>query len=121
MRRWNEDKLATELAGPRGDVVAMRAVCAIFRRQTQDERATATTRHTNGVGFAQNDARVGTTMARWMDCGQGDGILRRRVGGFVIRTDGTHQDRIELCKTLAWKYRRQLLNEAARVQGQQAA
>lgn len=80
---WNETKLAQELEGARAEQVAMRAVCAIFRRWT------------------------------WMTYGLLDGIFRRRVGGSYRRADATFVDRVELCKELAWKYRKQLIEIAS--------
>lgn len=111
---WTETKLRDELDGPRGALVAMRAVCAIFRAQTADEQAHATTRYRNGVGFSQADAKAGTDLVRWMDCGRGDGILRRRCGGVYYRANGDCIARVVLCKALAWKYRKQLLAHLGR-------
>ena len=41
-----------------------RAVVVLFYRQTLDERLSKETLHDNGVGFAGNDARRGTYLAK---------------------------------------------------------
>lgn len=43
-----------------------RAIVAIYRRQTESERASAQTKHQNGVGFSAFHAMPGTYYARWV-------------------------------------------------------
>jgi hypothetical protein len=98
---------------------ACRAVCALFREQTADEKATADTRHDNKRGFSQAHAKVGTEMARWM-CDGNDGVMKRRVGGSFpryIRSGGkwiknpsafAGRARLEVAAEIALHYAEQL-------------
>ena len=63
---------------------AMRAVCAIFRNQTDYEKSCRATVNKNGDGFRANHAKAGSDLALWMSRGNHDGIMRRRVGGTTI-------------------------------------
>lgn len=63
---------------------AMRAVCAIFRNQTDYEKSCRATVNKNGYGFRANHAKAGSDLALWMSRGNHDGIMRRRVGGTTI-------------------------------------
>lgn len=47
-----------------------RAVLAIYRRQTEYEKASLETRFRNSEGFNGVDARCGTIMARWILSGR---------------------------------------------------
>jgi hypothetical protein len=113
------------------DLAAMRAVCAIFRRQTEDEKRDETTRHDNSRGFSQAHAKVGSELALWMTGGKQDGVLRRRVGGKFpgkwihagVRDNGKNvwkkntsafsgRDRVEVCRDIARRYTRQLVEIA---------
>lgn len=49
----------------RNDVVE-RAIVAIYRRQTHDERTSDETKHRNGVGFSGAHAKLGSYYARWV-------------------------------------------------------
>lgn len=60
---WNEAKIAKLLNT--NDQAVGRAIIAIYDRQTQDEKATSNTRHTNGRGFRANHASKGSYYARW--------------------------------------------------------
>lgn len=42
-----------------------RALVAIFRRQTDDEKSTNGTQWKNGMGFSANDARMGSIGAKY--------------------------------------------------------
>jgi hypothetical protein len=98
---------------------ACRAICALFREQTADEKAVASTRHDNARGFSQAHAKVGTEMARWM-CAGDDGVMTRRVGGkfpLWLREGGkwvknpsafAGRDRIEVATEIALHYAGQL-------------
>lgn len=60
--------LAEKLANPNPDYVMHfigRALVALLARQTEDEKQTAHTKHTNYRGFAQNDAKSGTLSAKY--------------------------------------------------------
>ncbi len=88
------------------DVAAQRAVCALFRQQTADEKEAAVTRHRNRRGFTATEARVGTEMAVWMTRGCADGVMRRRVGGRIHFGDWL--DRVEACRKIAMNHLGQL-------------
>ena len=47
-----------------------RAVVAIYRRQTADEKEAYETKHHNRVGFAACHARLGTYYAKWILSGR---------------------------------------------------
>lgn len=51
-----------------------RAVCVamvwLYQRQTEDEKATESTKHDNGVGFTGFDARVGSYYAKYVLSGR---------------------------------------------------
>lgn len=68
-----------------------KAILAIYNRQTESEQANSTTLHTNGVGFAGPDARLGSYYARWIISGRS--------------LSGKHLDK---ARQMAIKYRRQL-------------
>jgi hypothetical protein len=48
----------------RNDKAALEAICRIFDRQTEDEKRADHTRHDNGIGFQQSDAKFGGFIAR---------------------------------------------------------
>jgi hypothetical protein len=53
------------------DVLAVeRAVVAIYRRQTEDEKEAYETKHHNRVGFAACHAGLGTYYAKWILSGK---------------------------------------------------
>lgn len=73
----------------RHDKAVERGLVAIYNRQTADERATAHTKHANGVGFSGVDARLGSYLAKWIQSGKpltgkhlerGRRIARKYVG-----------------------------------------
>ena len=73
------------------DKVALEAICRIYDRQTADEKQADHTRHDNGIGFQQCDAKFGGFIARLYRSG---------------RTP--YAARMERVRRLAIKYRRQL-------------
>lgn len=72
-----------------------RAMVVIYDRQTTDEKAVSTTRHSNNRGFQACDARRGSYYARWVLSGK--------------HLTGNH---LERARTMAIKYRRQLVDAA---------
>lgn len=48
----------------RNDKVACEAICRIYDRQTADEKQVNHTKHDNGIGFQQCDAKFGGFIAR---------------------------------------------------------
>lgn len=91
--KYNREDIVKIIEG--SDKAVERAILAIFRRQTQDEQVQATTKHSNGVGFAGCDAHYGTYCAKWVLSGK--------------HLSGSH---LEKCRKLARKYVRQLVDEA---------
>lgn len=95
----------------KGDWAAQRAVCRLWACQMADEQAAAVTEHSNRIGFNKSHAKIGKHLADWMDEGQGDGVMRRRVGG-QCWFQGRRQDRIEVVRYLASFYAGQLADFA---------
>lgn len=91
---------------------AMRAVLALYKRQTEDEKSSASTRHANGRGFSVTTVSEGTRLARWMTYNRPDGILRRRVGGVIRHGKYAGMTRIEACRAIALHHARQLADIA---------
>ena len=54
----------------RSQTAVERAVVAIYRRQTEDEKAAYETKHHNRVGFAACHAGLGTYYAKWILSGK---------------------------------------------------
>lgn len=48
----------------RNDHAALEAICRIYDRQTADEKQVNQTKHDNGIGFQQCDAKFGGFIAR---------------------------------------------------------
>ena len=97
----------------KNDVAAMRAVCALFRRQTEDEKSAKQTRHLNGRGFSAAHARTGSVLADWMSMGRGDGEYRRSLGGRMV-FGGKLMNRVDVARHLALAYVGQLTETANR-------
>jgi len=102
-KTWTESEIKALIE--KSDVAAQRAVCAIYKRQTVDERASAETRWLNGVGFSASDAKIGSRLARWMLAGTGE--FTRPVDGQTFR-GGLYMSRLAICRALALKYAKQL-------------
>lgn len=64
------DDIKARLDGLRGEKVQRlyveKAILAIYRYQTEDEKRTDETRHDNSVGFSSPDARVMSYCAKWL-------------------------------------------------------
>lgn len=67
-RTWTRTEIETLINT--SDRAVGRAMVAIWRRQTQDEQATETTRHHNGIGFSGWTARSGSYYAGWVLSGR---------------------------------------------------
>ena len=108
----------------RNDKAAMRAVCALFRQQTADEKVSEATRHDNSRGFSQAHAKVGSELTVWMTSGKNDGVMRRRTGGTfpkwfrnpagsarkwtASKSAFAGRSRVEVCHEIALHYAGQL-------------
>jgi type IV secretory pathway component VirB8 len=55
-KKWTEQSIIELLNS--SDKAVTRAVIAIYKRQTEDEKVTHDTKHTNGIGFNSADARL---------------------------------------------------------------
>lgn len=87
---WTEQKIVALL---NTSVRAVeRGLVAIYRLQTEDEKSSETTKHTNGVGFSGADANTGSYLAKWVMSG------KHLSGEFVGKG-----------RKIALKYRKQLL------------
>lgn len=78
------------------DRAVERAVVAIFRRQTEDEKVARATKHSNGVGFNGPDSKICSYYANWVLSGR--------------RLTGNHLDK---CRERMYKYAGQLEEIAA--------
>ena len=72
--------------------VAELAVVRLYHLQTNEERMTASTVESNGIGFNAFDAKIGSSLAK-----------------SIIRKFTLSKQQILLCKKLATKYSKQLL------------
>ncbi|PWA83661.1 hypothetical protein CTI12_AA166580 [Artemisia annua] len=84
--------------------LCMSAVCALYRQQTEDEKAFKVTRYLNGRGFNQDDAQRGSVLAEFLMDGDPAGDLKKSV------EDLKQFDKkgIEDCRRIAIYYSRQL-------------
>lgn len=92
-KTWTEDDVRGLLQ--RNDTAIERAMAALLRRQTADERAAQDTRHTNQRGFSCAHARRGTYYGNWVNSGR--------------KLTGHH---LALARSIALRYVRQLVEEA---------
>lgn len=63
------------------DRAVERAILAIYNCQTDDEKSSEATKHSNGRGFSGSDARLGSYWARWILSGKnltGNHLLNAR-------------------------------------------
>lgn len=84
--------------------LCMRAVCALYRQQTEDEKASKETIHHNERGFSQPDAFRATKLAEFLTDGDPGGNLNKTVEE-LKQYDSKG---IKLCMKLAAKYSKQL-------------
>ncbi|KAL8251980.1 hypothetical protein R6Q59_035673 [Mikania micrantha] len=85
-------------------LLCMRAVCALYRQQTDDEKASKETIHQNERGFDQPDAPRASKVAEFLIDGDCHGDLKKTVE----ELKEYDSNGIELCMTLAAKYSKQL-------------
>lgn len=60
---WTAERIKNLLAT--NDKAVARGVIALYKRQTADEQNSEHTKHNNGIGFNQADARYLSYCARW--------------------------------------------------------
>jgi hypothetical protein len=90
---WNRNGIRHLLLT--NDRAVERAMVAIYKRQTADEKATDDTKHVNGRGFNCCHAKRGSYFARWVLSG-------RRLSGWHLET----------ARKMALRYTRQLAEVA---------
>lgn len=84
--------------------LCMRAVCALYRQQTADEKASKETIHHNARGFSQCDASRASKVAEFLTDGDSGGDMNKTVEELK-----QHDSKgIKLCMALAAKYSKQL-------------
>ncbi|KAK6936721.1 hypothetical protein RJ641_033751 [Dillenia turbinata] len=84
--------------------LCMRAVCALYRRQTQEEQSVKGTLFQNRRGFSKLDAHRGSTLAEFLTDGDPTGDIKKSM------KELQHFDPKgpELCRKLATHYSKQL-------------
>ncbi|KAD4585935.1 hypothetical protein E3N88_23536 [Mikania micrantha] len=87
-------------------VLCMRAVCALYRQQTDDEKASKETIHHNERGFSQPDAHRASKLAEFLINGDCNGDLSKTVE----ELKEYDSKGIKLCMRLAAKYSKQLFS-----------
>ncbi|PON96876.1 hypothetical protein TorRG33x02_072550 [Trema orientale] len=84
--------------------LCMKAVCALYRQQTSEEKITKGSLFYNNRGFNKFDALRGTTLAEFLTDGDAEGDM--------IKTEQELEDydpkAIKLCRSLATNYSKQL-------------
>ncbi len=83
MKVWTKDDIHALL--DKSPAAVMRAITAIYQRQTDDERSGAYTRETNGVGFSKFDAEFMTSLAIQIANGRGLSPKQMAVGRNKIK------------------------------------
>ncbi|KAJ0887874.1 hypothetical protein HanRHA438_Chr09g0395811 [Helianthus annuus] len=84
--------------------LCMRAVCALYRQQTADEKASKLTTHQNERGFSQADASRGCMLAEFLTDGDPNCDLNKTVE--ELKEYGSKE--VKLCRALAATYSKQL-------------
>lgn len=84
--------------------LCMKAVCALYRQQTSDEKCYKEALHQNHRGFSKFDAARGSVLAEFLTDGEPSGEVKKSVEE-LLQYDLTA---LELCKHLATHYSKQL-------------
>ncbi|KAI3508352.1 hypothetical protein L1887_23358 [Cichorium endivia] len=110
IRRKKDLKLKWDLEGEmladfgKDPELCMKAVCAIYRQQTADERACKGTIYHNARGFSHVDALRASKLAEFLTDGDSGGDLNKTVE----ELEEYDSKGIKLCMQLATKYSKQL-------------
>ncbi|XP_021729025.1 nucleolar protein dnt1-like [Chenopodium quinoa] len=86
--------------------LCMKAVCAIYRQQTNEEKACKASIVSNGRGFSKFDATRGTYLGEFLTDGVPNGDLVKSVE----ELQKYHPSGVEECRSLADRYSKQLFN-----------
>jgi len=92
-KQWTEKEIVVLLE--KNDKAVERAVVAIYNLQTNTEKSAESTMVLNDIGFAANDAPMGSYLAKWILSG------KKLSGKFLM-----------IARKMAIKYRKQLLEIA---------
>ncbi|CAN6976639.1 unnamed protein product [Brassica oleracea var. botrytis] len=84
--------------------LCMRAVCVLYRFQTEGEKATRSSHVANGRGFSMADADRGTRIGQFLTDGDPEGDLKKSVE--ELRS--FEFNAVEICSALARHYSKQL-------------
>ncbi|CAH8279468.1 unnamed protein product [Arabidopsis lyrata] len=84
--------------------LCMRAVCVLFRFQTEDEKVGRSSHVSNGRGFSKVDAERGTSIALFLTDGDPAGDLKKSVE----HLKSFKFEDVKKCEILACKYSKQL-------------
>lgn len=63
MNKWNKDNIRELILN--NDVMVRKSLITLFEKQTEDEKQTEITKHTNNAGFNHADAKRMTGMAKF--------------------------------------------------------
>ncbi|CAN8244478.1 unnamed protein product [Cochlearia groenlandica] len=84
--------------------LCMRAVCVLYRFQTEGEKLTSSSHVCNGRGFSRFDAIRGTRIGRFLTDGDPKGDLKKSVE----ELKSFEFESLEVCRALADRYSKQL-------------
>ncbi|KAL1206679.1 hypothetical protein V5N11_027239 [Cardamine amara subsp. amara] len=84
--------------------LCMRAVCVLYRFQSEDEKLSWSSHHSNGRGFSKFDAARGTRIGNFLTDGDPEGDLKKSVE----ELESFDREAVETCRGLADKYSKQL-------------
>jgi len=93
MAKWTKEEIKHIVMT--NDRAVDRALSVLYDRQTRDEKSDSATKHSNGVGFKANHARLGSYYGKWVQAGH--------------RLTGRH---LEKARHIALQYIGQLTEEA---------
>ncbi|TMW94730.1 hypothetical protein EJD97_009881 [Solanum chilense] len=112
IRRNKGDKLEWEFEGDmlaafgKDPELCMKAVCVLYRQQTSEEQCCKGTIDHNQRGFSHCDAFRGSTLAEFLTDGDPKGDMTKSVK----ELQAYDPKGIELCRTLATRYSKQLFS-----------
>ncbi|KAM3381875.1 hypothetical protein P3S68_007448 [Capsicum galapagoense] len=112
IRRNKSDKLEWEFEGDmlaafgKDPELCMKAVCVLYRQQTEEEKCSKETIFHNQRGFSQCDAFRGSTLAEFLTDGDRQGDMMKSVK----ELQAYDPRGIEVCIALATRYSKQLFS-----------
>lgn len=112
MSVFTADSIRNMIRNDKTGVAACRAICAIYRQQTMDEKEAEATRHDNRRGFSQAHAKIGTELVQWM-CDDESGVMKRRCGGSFPRWFRVNNAWVKNTSAYAGRVRMEVATEIA--------